>query len=244
MLEETLTSAREFRFARLEASALVGLAELAGEQGDFARVETYLQEARVKYRELGPGLHGLTLAYGLHAFGYLVLRQGDVARARGLFDEAVTLARDSAGPTASAEFLHSLGDALRAGGDFRGAAQKYRDGLILAQEANLLSVAGNCLSGLAALASAVGRDETAARLNGAVASLRETVSTQQTRAAEGNVAGKTAVQTALGLAFAVEGSAGSNAVPLDVAVREALSFVEDVAFLPSPDGPHDAAETA
>jgi hypothetical protein len=80
-------------------------------------------------------------------------------------------------------------------------------------------------------------------LNGAVASLRETVSNKQARAEEGNVAGKTAVQTALGLAFAAEGSAGSNAVPLDVAVREALSFAADVALLPSPDDPHAAEMT-
>ncbi len=172
LLEEALATARDFRFGMLEGNALLGLVEVTAQQGDVDLTATYLHDAEVTYREME---YGLNLAYGLNEFGYLALDHGNAERACTLFTEALGLARDFGDQAARTGFLHSLGDALRAQGDAGGAARQYQAGLLRAQGAHDARVATECLTGIAGLATQFGRHAVAARLFGAVETLRETV---------------------------------------------------------------------
>jgi tetratricopeptide (TPR) repeat protein len=188
---------------------------------------TYLQEAEARYRDLG---HSLYLANGLNSIGYVALDQGNHERARRLFEEAVGLAQDAGGTAASAGFLHSLGDALRASGDDTGAAVRYREGLVLAQETEDTRLATDCLTGLAGLGVAAGRHEVAARLFGAVETLRETVGLPRSRyELEQQNKDMAAVREALGTEVDAERRAAGRALSLATAVSEALMLADELA---------------
>jgi predicted ATPase len=226
LFEEALAIAREFRFVLIEAGALHGLAEVTGKQGDVNQATAYLNDAEAKYRELG---HGLYLAYGLNGFGYLALAQGNHERARSLFEEAVSLARDLGESAAIAGFLHSVGDAVRASGDHKGAAVRYREGLILAQEAQDLISVTDCLTGFAGLAAESGRYEQAARLFGAVESLRESVGTPGSGyPKERQSLDMANIRDALGNEAESEARVAGRALPLEAAVSEALALADKV----------------
>jgi len=227
LLEEALSNMREFGFVLKEADTLLGLAEVAGEQGDADHTVTYLQEAEARYRDLG---HSLYLANGLNSIGYVALDQGNHERARRLFEEAVGLAQDAGGTAASAGFLHSLGDALRASGDNTGAAVRYREGLVLAQETEDTKLATDCLAGLAGLAVEAGRHEVAARLFGAVETLRETVGLPRSRyELERQNKDMAAVREALGTEADAEARTAGRALPMETAASEALVLADELA---------------
>ncbi|MDF3041731.1 MAG: hypothetical protein K0Q71_4437, partial [Thermomicrobiales bacterium] len=227
LLEEALSIMREFGFVLIEADTLLGLAEVAGEQGDADHTETYLQEAEARYRDLG---HGLYLANGLDSIGYVALDQGNHERARRLIEEALGLAQDSGGPVASAGFLHSLGDVLRASGDHSGAAVRYREGLILAQETDEARVVTDCLTGLAGLGVEAGHHEAAARLFGAVETLRETVGLPGSRyELERQAQDMATIRETLGPEVDSETRAAGRALPLETAASEALVLADKLA---------------
>ena len=227
LLEEALSIMREFGFVLIEADTLLGLAEVAGEQGDADHTETYLQEAEARYRDLG---HGLYLANGLNSIGYVALDQGNHERAHRLSEEALGLARDSGGPAATAGFLHSLGDALRASGDHSGAAARYREGLVLAQEIDDTRVVTDCLTGLAGLGVEAGHHEAAARLFGAVETLRETVGLPGSRyELERQAQDMATIRETLGPEVDSETRAAGRALPLETAASEALVLADKLA---------------
>jgi predicted ATPase len=227
LLEEALSITREFGFVLIEADTLLGLAEVAGEQGDADHTETYLHEAEARYRDLG---HGLYLASGLNSIGYVALDHGNHQRARSLIEEALGLAQDAGGPVASAAFLSSLGDALRANGDHAGAAVRYREGLVLSQEMDVMRLATDCLVGLAGLAVEAGLHEVAARLFGAVETLRETVGLPGSRyELERQAEDMAAVREALGTEADAEARTAGRALPLVTAASEALVLADQLA---------------
>jgi tetratricopeptide (TPR) repeat protein len=225
-LEEALATAREFRFGMLEGNALLGLVEVAAQQGDVDLAATYLHDAEVTYRDME---YSLNLAYGLNEFGYLALDHGNAERAQTLFTEALGLARDFGDQAARTGFLHSLGDALRAQGDAGGAARQYQAGLLRAQGAHDARVVTECLSGIAGLATQFERYEVAARLFGAVETLRETVGPPGSPYAEERQAQDMA---AVRDALRTEAGGGAwdtgRALPLDVAVSEALALAAEI----------------
>jgi hypothetical protein len=224
LLEEALATAREFRFRMLEGNALLGLVEVTAQQGDVDLTATYLHDAEVTYRDME---YGLNLAYGLNEFGYLALDHGNPERAYTLFNEALGLARDFGDQAARTGFLHSLGDALRAQGDAGGAARQYQAGLLRAQGAHDVRVATECLTGIAGLATQFGRHEVAARLFGAVETLRETVGPPGSPYAEERQArDMAAVRDALGTE--VGAWVTGRALPLDAAVSEALALAAEI----------------
>jgi predicted ATPase/class 3 adenylate cyclase len=226
LLEEALATAREFRFGMIEAWALDVLAEVAGERGEADLAAMYLRDAEVKYREMG---HGLDLAYSLNDFGYRALRQGDLHRARNLIEEALGLAQEFGGAAAIARCSHSLGDALRASGEGKGAARRYREGLVLAQEAHDMGTATWCLTGLAGLAVEMGRHEAAARLFGAVETLRETVGALGSGyEAERQREDMAAVRDALGTDVDAVVRASGRALALEEAVAEAAALADEL----------------
>jgi hypothetical protein len=221
-----LTTAREFRFGLIEARVLLLLAHLASEQGDDIQAATYLHDAEVKYRELG---HGEYLAEGLNEIGYRALRQGNHERARGLMAEAVALAGEFGSPSAIAGFTRSLGDVLRAGGEFAGAAVQYRDALNLAQEVGDRMMITTCLAGLAGLAAETGRNQEASRLFGMVELLRETVGLPSSRYEEEQQAqDMTAVRDALGTKVDAEARAAGRELALETAVSNALALADEL----------------
>jgi tetratricopeptide (TPR) repeat protein len=211
----------------VEGWALLGLAEVAGEHGDANQAAMYLRDAEARFRELG---HGLKLAEALNQSSYLALRQENYGHARRLIDEAMALARESAGPSAVAGVTYSLGDVLRASGDVPGAAVQYRDALVLAQEAGDGVVTRDSLTGLAGLAADTGRYQAASRLFGAIEALRETVSIQRSPYEEEQRAqDMTVVREALGPEVDADARAAGRALPLQTAVSEALALADEIA---------------
>jgi tetratricopeptide (TPR) repeat protein len=209
-----------------EAEALRSLAEVTGEIGEADLTTTLLRESEEKYRELG---HGVYLADALNSFGYLALRNGNHERARKLFEEAVQILRDLGASPAVAGFLQSLSDAYRASGDYKGAAVRCREGLVLAQETENTRAVADCINALAGLAVEIGRHEEAARLFGAVDTMRKTVGPLGSRYEdERHSRDMAAVRDALGAEAEFEARSAGQALPLEQAVREALALADDV----------------
>jgi predicted ATPase/class 3 adenylate cyclase/Tfp pilus assembly protein PilF len=226
LLEEALATARDFRFVLTEAEALRGLAGVTGEIGEADLTTTLLRESEEKYRELG---HPVYLADALNSFGYLALRNGNHERARRLFEEAVQILRDLGASGAVAGFLQSLSDAYRASGDYKGAAVRCREGLVLAQETENTRAVAACINGLAGLAVEIGRNEEAARLFGAVDTMRKTVGPLRSRYEDERQSRDMAVvRDALGAEAELEARSAGQALPLEQAVREALALADDI----------------
>jgi predicted ATPase/DNA-binding CsgD family transcriptional regulator/Tfp pilus assembly protein PilF len=113
------------------------------------------------------------LAMPLNALGLVALRQGDDARARAYFEEALSVARETGDEQYLAEALAHLGTVALRVGDSRQAVALYQQSLALIWARGYREYIAEDLAGLAAVASLLGQQERAARLFGAVEALRE-----------------------------------------------------------------------
>jgi predicted ATPase/DNA-binding CsgD family transcriptional regulator len=158
---------------RGRASALDSLAQAAEHQRHWDAAAALYEEELAFWRELGePRRIGVIL----FRLGGVAYARGDPARAQALEEEAAALFRDAGDRMWLAATESHLGLLATADGRFPEAARRFRAslrGAAAAGEAALLC--HGPLSGLAVLAVAAGRPETAARLLGAVdAQLRRT----------------------------------------------------------------------
>ena len=97
----------------------------------------------------------------------------DLARARGYYEESLSLSRAAGHTTGVAEALCRLGDVARRDGDLATAAARYREGMALyAATAHSWGIA-EVFESLATLAGEVGAAEQAASLFGAASRLRD-----------------------------------------------------------------------
>jgi tetratricopeptide (TPR) repeat protein len=165
----------------------------------------------------------------LNNLGVTADDQGDYARARALYEEALALQREAGDTQSIAIYLGNLGEVARDQGDHVAAATYYREGLALWAALRDRWNTTTTLDGVAVLALDRGQPERAARLFGAAAALRESVGAplaaneradneryvDLVRVALGNEAFMTAWET--GRALSLEG-----------AIAEALTLTEEL----------------
>jgi predicted ATPase len=168
LLEQLLDAASALGDIRLRAHALAGLGvcRAATDVGDARRL---LAEAVAAFR----GQHdhwGLTFA--LSAGGLPAVRDGDPATATAMHTEALSIATGIDNAFMRAQMLDQLAVDTLASGDIPGARQWLAASAGI--HASLLDQEGSayCLSGLAAIALAIGQSGPAAQLLGAASHAR------------------------------------------------------------------------
>jgi predicted ATPase/DNA-binding SARP family transcriptional activator len=122
----------------------------------FWRVRGHLHEGRRRLEaalERGDDAHGAVRAKALHAAGILVARQGGHDRARGLFEEALSLLRESGDQAQAARTLAELGTLAVLAEDYERARELYEETIPLVRKAGDLRTLMVALANLASIAN-------------------------------------------------------------------------------------------
>jgi predicted ATPase len=168
LLEQLLDAANSLGDMRLRAHALAGLG-VCRAATDVSDARQLLAQAVAVFR----GQHDhWGLSFALSAGGLLAARDGDPAAATAMHTEALSIATSIDNAFMRAQLLDQLGMDTLAGGDIPGARQWLAAAAGI--HAGLLDQEGSayCLSGLAAIALALGQPGAAAQLLGAASHAR------------------------------------------------------------------------
>jgi predicted ATPase/DNA-binding CsgD family transcriptional regulator len=174
LLEESLVLARASSDRVLIAWAVFCLAFVRlRSQADPAQVHPLLEESLALFRMLEDQYH---VAYGLATLGELRLVQGEVARARELFEESLATFREMGTWWEIAEVeINGLARVYTVQGDIASARALYQENLVAAVERDDKYRIAACLEGLANNVAQQGEIDWAARLWGAAKALREAI---------------------------------------------------------------------
>jgi predicted ATPase/class 3 adenylate cyclase len=168
--QERLALARRLGDAEGVASSLIGLALNAHPLGDSERAEAaYTEGAELARR----GGYTWFLGIALNNLGDLYLERGDYAQARARYEEGLELFREVGDERKIMEELVALGVVASREGRRDEAEALLRDGLEYAGALVDKELAIWCIAEVVALAVAAGEAERAARLLGAIETLRE-----------------------------------------------------------------------
>jgi predicted ATPase/class 3 adenylate cyclase len=172
--EKGVALCRELEDKEASASLLTYLSVVAIHQGNYDRATALCEEAMNLGRELGnKAIIGLQLGH----LGIVARYVGDYERATALQNESLALLReigDKSGITFVLPFvLRNLGKVALHQSESGRAAVYFRESLILSTEIGDRWLCEEGLEGFAAVASATGHYERAARLLGAADQLRE-----------------------------------------------------------------------
>jgi predicted ATPase/class 3 adenylate cyclase len=170
LTEEALAGFRARDDGRWIAAFLDELGRLAMLRGDHAQAREILEES-LEVRRRPDARIGLP--HTLAMLGELALTENDLERAEPLFRQgyAVMTKRDPGG-THTAWHAEQVAETLRRRGAFEESGRFFREAMIIWQKLGAVEDA-ECLVGLAAIASARGDQDRAARLVGAATSLRD-----------------------------------------------------------------------
>jgi predicted ATPase/class 3 adenylate cyclase len=168
--QERLALARRLEDAEGVASSLIGLGMNAHGLGDDQRAAAAFAEGAELARAGG---YTWFLAVAIGNLADLFLEQGDYAQARVDYEESLELFREVGDERKIVEDLVSLGIVASREGRRDEAEALLREGLEYAEAMVDKELAIWCLGELAALAVVAGEAERAARLLGAVETLRE-----------------------------------------------------------------------
>jgi len=130
------------------AAALAGGGALAFHRNDWARGESYCDEALAIFTDLQ---HAPGMAETLVARGNLALGQGDYATARSHYDRGLEKYREAGNRRGMGVALSNSGRAAELQGDDAAASRLYEEGLALFREVGDLSSTALRLSSLGAL---------------------------------------------------------------------------------------------
>jgi predicted ATPase/DNA-binding CsgD family transcriptional regulator/Tfp pilus assembly protein PilF len=167
---ESLHISQEVGDAWSIAMALRLLGEATGELGDLIAACSFLEESAALFRMIGDRRYQMVL---VDALGLVTLRQGDYDAAKAHFEETLSVARETGDEPFIANALAHLGTVALRMGEYPQVAALYQQSLALNQkQANRDGTVEN-LAGLAEVASRSGQPERAARLLGAVETLRK-----------------------------------------------------------------------
>lgn len=152
--------------------ALNALGAIALHRNDPGRAATLFEESLAAQRAVGDKL---SIAHSTGNLAHARHRQGQLEEACELLDEAQRL-YDELGDKGGVAFaLAHLGRVVRDQEDLHRATELIVSALVLAQELGEMTQIAECLDAIADLACARGEVDRAARLCGAVESLRETI---------------------------------------------------------------------
>jgi predicted ATPase/class 3 adenylate cyclase len=170
LMQERLVLARVLDDAEAVASSLIGVGMNAQGLGDYERAAAAYMEGAELARAGG---YTWVLAVAIGNLGDLALDQGDYAQARALTEESLGLFRQLGDERKIVERLIELGIVASREGRSGEAETLLRESLEYARALVDKELAIWCLGELAALALSKGDAERAARLTGAIESLRE-----------------------------------------------------------------------
>ncbi len=190
---------RELEDKEASASFLTYLSVVAIHQGNYDRATALCEEAMKLGRELG---NNAITSVQLGHLGIVARYVGDYERATALQSESLALSRELRDSAGIAFVLRNLGKVALHQSESGRATVYFRESLILSREIGDRWLSEEGLEGFAAVASATGHYERAARLLGAADQLREILGwhpsppdqvdydecTASTRAALGNTA--------------------------------------------------------
>ena len=153
----------------LAVLALLGLADIAREQGDAARVVSYCEESLILNRALGdPALE----SFAINNLGLAAWMQGDFGRASELLADSVRRHQEMGNPSGVAEVLANVGRLARAEERIGDARAALGESLTLSRASGPFCVLVSDLEELAGLEGGR-RAEDAARLFGAARAMRD-----------------------------------------------------------------------
>jgi len=149
--------------------ALLGLADIAREHGDAARVVSYCEEGRILNRAIGaPALE----SFAINNLGLAAWMQGDFGRASELLADSVRRHQEMGNPSGVAEVLANVGRLARAEERIGDARAALGESLTLSRASGPFCVLVSDLEELAGLEGGR-RAEDAARLFGAARAMRD-----------------------------------------------------------------------
>ena len=226
---EAVTAARAIGDGLSAAGALQELALVEMHRGRYDRAVTQMEEALTLYQVREPTVpEGPQLLSVAHAnMGQVALASGDADRAKTHVEQAVLRQRKLGFTWALGDTLRILGDVAREQGQLAQALAIYQESVALTQDHGDRRFLANAVAGIAAVAAATGRLESAARLYSATATLRGQtgagVEVWQRSRHERLVA---LVQAGLpGEVFAAAWEAG-EVLPVETVISEALVTVD------------------
>ncbi|MDQ6604889.1 MAG: tetratricopeptide repeat protein [Chloroflexota bacterium] len=167
--EESLADGRAAGDTATVGFALNNLGAVAKQQGDFVAARAFYAQSLVLRRELGDMR---AIAFSLTNLGMIAQQQGDDATARAHFDEALAIRRELGDPRALPFSLNNVALAARQQGDGATARAAYRESLATSQQLEDTRGVIEAVEGLAALAATERDAASAAKLWGAVETLR------------------------------------------------------------------------
>jgi tetratricopeptide (TPR) repeat protein len=170
LMQERLILARRLEDAEAAASSMVGLGLNAHGLGDYGRAAAEYTEGAELAREGG---HTWVLAVALGNLADVALEQDDYPLARARFEESLGLFREVGDERKIVESLVGLGIVASREGRRDEAESFLREPLEYAEALVDKELAIWCLGKLAVLAVAEGYAERAARLMGAIETLRD-----------------------------------------------------------------------
>lgn len=155
------------------AYSLNSLGSLAEKQGDYPTAQSFYQQGLDIRREMGDKQG---IAYSLNSFGSLAEKQGDYPTARSLHQDSLTIQRELGDKYGMALSLRSLASVAERQNDLDLARSLYQESLHICRELQEKLGIATCLEGLARVFAAQSVLSAAAKLLGAAATLRETLS--------------------------------------------------------------------
>ena len=247
LLTEAIRLARadEDRWGTAMALMPLGQAEL--QRGDYQQAAARTEEAITLFLPLEAtaitGPQFLNRAYTL--LGRIAFALGDFERAAAALEEALGRARARGFRWGLGDTLRCLGDLARERGDHEGALAFYRESVELATDHGDRRFLAQTLAGIAVVVAVQGRMESAVRLAGAAAALRQQIGipVEEWQRAAYDLGLERARATLSAGAFAAAWAAGF-ALPAAAVIAEALAAAAPVAPAGEPSGTTDPALAA
>jgi predicted ATPase/transcriptional regulator with XRE-family HTH domain len=137
--------------------------------GDYTAARAHGEEALAIFRAMGQP-YGMSQA--LNGLGDIARVQGDYTAAQALYDESLAQLQQAGVTSELPALLHNLGYVALAQGDIGQAAGLFADALALQREVGNTMGIAECLTGFAGIAAVKSRAVEAARILGAVDTLR------------------------------------------------------------------------
>ena len=172
LFEESVALWKELADQRAVALSLSNLATVVKLQGDNELARSLHNESLLIFREIGDRTGG---AWSLNYQGDIARDQGDYPAARALYEQALAIFRELGDRWGLAGTLADLGSLCKQQENYAAAREHYRESAEIFRELDHKRGIARILECFACVASAQLEAETALRLAGAAAALRQNI---------------------------------------------------------------------